>query len=160
LQGQGRLQSACGDTYEGEWVAGKRHGQGLLTLANGDVYGELRGREREGAFTAASSLLIYLVLLCCAEGSWQQGSKHGQGRFQWADGSCYEGAWEQDGMRGQGCFLFANKDSYTGAWLDSMRHGECLTLPPNSATYSTAATAMLPLLCVCVCVLQARVCTD
>ena len=35
---KGKVTYANGDTYVGEWLDSKRHGQGTYTFANGDTY--------------------------------------------------------------------------------------------------------------------------
>ncbi|MBV1922461.1 MAG: hypothetical protein KUG68_00380 [Flavobacteriaceae bacterium] len=55
-----------GDSYEGEWKAGKFHGEGKYVYANGSTF----------------------------VGSYQNGKKHGQGVYTKANGNKYEGTWE------------------------------------------------------------------
>ena len=49
-EGRGTMVYACGDMYEGQWRAGKRHGYGKHTLATSEVYeGEYVAGKRHGA---------------------------------------------------------------------------------------------------------------
>ncbi|WP_407655786.1 hypothetical protein [Azohydromonas lata] len=43
--------------------------------------------------------------------SWDDGQRHGQGRFAWADGQVYEGEWVQDRAQGRGKMKFANGEA-------------------------------------------------
>ena len=47
--------------YEGEWLQGKRHGQGILRWEDGSVY----------------------------KGSWVNNCSHGQGKLTYSDGGVY-----------------------------------------------------------------------
>lgn len=63
---------ADGDNYVGEWLNGKRHGQGILTYANGDKYvGEWNDNKRngQGTFERKSNLMDDIV----QEGMWKDG---------------------------------------------------------------------------------------
>ena len=87
---------ANGDKYVGEWMNGKKHGQGTYTWANGDKY----------------------------VGEFKDSKNHGQGTFTWANGDKYTGEYK-DGMKnGQGALTFANGDKYLGEWKDSKQHGQ------------------------------------
>jgi len=61
-------QGAIVSVYQGVMVAGKPHGQGKYSFADGDKY----------------------------EGEWVEGLRHGYGRQWYRDGRYYEGLWEQD----------------------------------------------------------------
>ena len=61
------------DKYEGEWKYGKQHGQGTLTLANGEKY----------------------------VGEWLNDKRHGQGTYTYADGKIVKGLWENDQYVGE-----------------------------------------------------------
>jgi hypothetical protein len=49
--------------YEGEWMAGKRHGKGKERLATGELY----------------------------EGKFKDDKMHGNGEFKWRNGELYRG---------------------------------------------------------------------
>lgn len=62
----GKCRFANGDKYEGQWQAGKRHGQGVCLHANGDQY----------------------------KGQWQADAQHGSGVCIFASGDKYSGVAE------------------------------------------------------------------
>ena len=57
-EGNGRLSTVSGDVYDGKWKNGQRHGHGVETDMTGVRY----------------------------EGYWKNGRKVGRGRFKYADG--------------------------------------------------------------------------
>ena len=76
-------------TYEGEWVATKKQGQGVETWPNGYIYkGEFKNSEWSGigilTFPDGSTY----------EGEWAKGFMNGQGTFTWADGKQKSGIWK------------------------------------------------------------------
>jgi len=83
-------------TYEGSYQAGKPHGLGVLTLANGDRY----------------------------EGEYRDGERHGQGVYTWADGDRYEGEYRNDKQHGRGVLAWADGDRYEGEFRDGESHGQ------------------------------------
>ena len=60
FSGFGRKRWDDGSSYVGEWLAGKRHGQGIFTFASGDVY----------------------------EGRWSQDKFEGHGKYTSKEGTC------------------------------------------------------------------------
>ena len=79
---------ANGDTYDGEWQAGKKHGQGTYTWANGERY----------------------------EGEWNNGTKSGLGAYFWTNGDRYEGQFVDGIYHGEGTFTYASGRTVTGEW--------------------------------------------
>ncbi|CAE7611247.1 RSPH10B [Symbiodinium natans] len=104
--------------YDGQWLDGKRHGQGKLTYS--------------------SDTTSYY------DGGWQAGQKHGHGKQLWPSGNCYEGEWKLGKMSGQGTMIWRNGTSaevYTGEWVDNCPHGEgthtWLTMDPSTDAATT-----------------------
>jgi hypothetical protein len=64
----------------GSFAAGKRHGQGKFTYANGDAY----------------------------EGSWENDLKHGNGEYIYAKGSKKVGQWVNGNLTGKGQIVHAD----------------------------------------------------
>ena len=56
-----------GDIYDGEWKAGKYHGQGTIKYSEGTKY----------------------------VGKWKKGKRHGKGIFTHVDGKIEEGIWKK-----------------------------------------------------------------
>ncbi len=57
------------------------------------------------------------------QGSFENGNKHGEGMYTWANGNTYEGDYKDDRRNGRGVFTFANGDKYEGDFRDDKRHG-------------------------------------
>merc|ERR1712039_995701 len=73
-----------GATYEGQYEAGQRHGQGTSTNPDGRRY----------------------------EGQWQAGLMHGQGTYTYPDGRRYEGQHEAGQRHGQGTYTYPDGRRY------------------------------------------------
>lgn len=73
----------------GSWVDDQRHGYGVYTYPNGDMY----------------------------EGEWQSHLRHGQGVYTYKDtGSKYVGSWVSGKREGAGELIHANH-RYQGMWV-------------------------------------------
>lgn len=95
--GSGTYKWPDGCSYEGDLVAGVRHGVGTL-----------RG---PGGFP-------------CYEGEWRNGRRHGMGKLVYAKGGdVYEGQWVDDMREGQGTLTHANGNTYTGSWAADVKNG-------------------------------------
>mmetsp|Transcript_82938 Transcript_82938/g.231324 ORF Transcript_82938/g.231324 Transcript_82938/m.231324 type:complete len:359 (-) Transcript_82938:93-1169(-) len=81
-EGHGKMMYPNGDVYEGAWVAGHRHGEGVF---------------RQSAVDASST--VY-------RGQWRDGLKDGIGVEEWGDGSRYEGEFRLGEARGSGAIVF------------------------------------------------------
>lgn len=103
-----------GSTYKGEWLAGKMHGKGVLTMADGEVY----------------------------EGAFNEGRRDGTGKVKRADGAEYEGLWRDDVYHGQGRYLSAKGNVYEGEWHYGQLHDG--SLKTKEWTYVGEFEAMSP----------------
>ncbi|VDN43811.1 unnamed protein product, partial [Gongylonema pulchrum] len=84
-----------GNTYQGQWQNGKRHGLGV----------EQRGR------------WVY-------KGEWTQGYKGRYGQRQSMTSQArYQGTWSAGFHDGYGTETYVDGGSYQGQWLRGMRHG-------------------------------------
>ena len=83
-------------TYEGFFKNNKKHGQGTMTLTNGDKF----------------------------VGEWKDDKKHGQGTYTWKDGDKYTGQWQKGHMHGQGNYYYKNGDKYNGQLRYGLAHGQ------------------------------------
>ena len=89
-----------GTVYQGEWLAGKMHGRGVLTLADGGTY----------------------------EGEFFEGRKHGYGKFKDTEGVEYEGLWADDRYHGEGRYVTQKGNVYEGKWnFGSLNEGKITT---------------------------------
>lgn len=84
--GQGKINWANGEAYDGMVVRGKRHGTGQFTWTTGQRY----------------------------RGDWVDDRPRGQGRMQFANGNLYEGAVVDGQPQGSGRMVYASGDVYTG----------------------------------------------
>lgn len=85
----GQIKLPNGDTYEGEFREGKRHGNGKM------VYGQQN--------------IIYV-------GQWRNDSRHGNGEILFPNGTKYQGAWKYDLMDGEGVYTSENGREIEGTW--------------------------------------------
>tara|TARA_B100000925_G_C21681716_1_gene334346 strand:- start:19 stop:345 length:327 start_codon:yes stop_codon:yes gene_type:complete len=72
--GYGEYQYATGAVYRGEWLNGKRNGEGITTSSNGEIYeGEYKNDRRSGygvySFPSGERY----------SGNWRDGRRHGFG---------------------------------------------------------------------------------
>ncbi|KAF5198037.1 Phosphatidylinositol 4-phosphate 5-kinase [Thalictrum thalictroides] len=132
-----KLNYSNGDSYEGTWENGLRHGQGRFVWANGDVYiGEWKNdvREGHGKITYKNGSCFEGTFrnsnpeeghgkLTSKRGDYYEGTfrnfkKDGHGRYVWASGNEYSGEWKNDVREGQGRFVWTNGGIYIGEWKD------------------------------------------
>lgn len=126
--GQGIATYANGDRYEGSWKAGKYWGQGNMTYSDGSNYA---GEWEAGRFHGSGT--YHLPDGSMYTGGWLQGKKHGQGSMIFADGSKYLGSWENGKPNGSGTMHYTDDMMYQGNWLQGLRHGKGkLTLSGDS----------------------------
>ena len=95
--GQGRMELANGDLYDGEWAAGEMSGRGKHRWASGAVY----------------------------EGDWLNGVREGRGRYCFTPRGTtyYEGDFKNDKREGTGVYMWSNDEKYEGGFVNDMRHG-------------------------------------
>ena len=105
---KGILIASNGDYYDGEFVNGKKEGEGKLIYMNGNGY--------EGTFAA--------------------GSQNGKGKLTQIDGEIYEGDWKNGKMNGQGLRIHSNGDKYIGNHLNNARNGKGTYFFANGDLYN------------------------
>jgi len=92
-EGYGRAAGIA--QYQGEFKAGRKHGQGVKTWPNGDRYeGEFVEDRKEGTGTYAFGRGPWLGERY--EGRFLDDRRHGSGVYRWASGDVYSGPWERD----------------------------------------------------------------
>lgn len=111
-------------TYQGDYDRrGQKHGQGVQTWSNGDVYvgtfsDDLRNGQGTLTFADGSEYV----------GNWSLNLMHGLGTRRFPNGDVYTGPY-YDGKRQttednrEGRFYYANGDLYVGSWWDDQMHG-------------------------------------
>lgn len=100
-----------GAVYEGEMLAGMRHGEGILSWPD--------SRRYEGQFR--SGLFHGLAVMDWPDGrryigKYESNQKHGEGVFEWPDGRRYDGQWANGKRHGRGRYVNARGESRLGTW--------------------------------------------
>eukprot|EP00808_Paulinella_micropora_P020119 g52823.t1 len=95
-EGTGTLTDLAGQSYQGEWLQGKKSGCGRL-FTHGTEVGYV--------------------------GEWQSDMKHGFGVQRWRDGSVYQGEYANDLLNGIGVYNMSDDSRYEGEWKDNRKHG-------------------------------------
>ena len=140
----GKAIYANGDVYEGEFLEGKKHGQGHYTFTKQGksevdkliekMVQAKPADEPQEAFTArcAKALQIGTAIveaaleygfLACYHGDYIRGMRTGQGLMKNSDGTLYKGDFSGNARHGQGMFYFLNGDVYSGEWSEGKKHG-------------------------------------
>ena len=83
-------------TYEGEWVATKKHGQGTETWPNGYIY---KGEFKESQWNGIG--ILFFPDGSTYEGEWANGFMNGKGTFTWSDGKQKTGIWKNGSFQEQ-----------------------------------------------------------
>lgn len=118
FHGKGTYEWDNGTVYTGDWVNGKRTGQGTCTFSNGKYVGAFLNDELHGKGTYTwTNGNVY-------SGDWVSGQRTGQGTFIWKDGTKYVGSFKDGKQHGQGTMTWTNGDVYTGAWVYGERTGQ------------------------------------
>lgn len=94
-QGSGEAVGAA-SRYRGDFVAGRKHGQGVQTWANGDRYeggfvNDLREGQGEYVWGRGSEWAGQRY-----KGEYRADLRHGQGSYRWPDGRELSGRWQRD----------------------------------------------------------------
>jgi hypothetical protein len=92
MEGSGVLTTAAGDHFEGQWSNGRLNGHGRALWANGDRY----------------------------EGDWRDGKADGHGVQIWSDGRKYDGEWRNDLPSGHGTVTRNDGSRFVGEFADGL----------------------------------------
>jgi hypothetical protein len=125
------LVACASNSYKGEKLGGKRHGQGTATFADGGTYiGEWANDKVHGMGTRIFSGGDKYV------GEYKNNERHGQGTYTYADGSTYIGEWANDKFYGMGKRTYSSgKIKYDGEYKNYERHGQGSYTFPDGGTY-------------------------
>ncbi|MBK6587100.1 MAG: hypothetical protein IPG22_02100 [Acidobacteria bacterium] len=130
VNGKGKMIYGSGDTYDGEFVNGQRHGMGTYRTKDGQVYvgqfakGSYNGR---GKITFANGETY--------DGEWLNNERTGEGRATYKDGANYEGVWLANKWHGLGRCAYSNGDVYYGNWVNGVRDGKATYYFKNGNYY-------------------------
>lgn len=122
--------------FQGEWVHGKRHGQGILIWRNGSRYD---GNFIDDKLGGQGALLWALGLEY--RGEWINNYAHGRGELRFPNGKRYFGEWANGKRHGWGHLTFPVNDEkqrveYVGGWFEDLQSGEGVMKWSNNASYT------------------------
>jgi hypothetical protein len=109
--------------YEGEIVNGKRHGYGIMTWSDGDVYAGYwvdDNRTGKGEYTWDNPETNYAKYY---KGEFLNGELHGKGEIYYVGGGHYIGDFINGKRTGTGEYYWNNGDSYKGEFLNGSKEG-------------------------------------
>ena len=101
-------------TYSGNWLDGKKHGQGTMVWDDGSKY---EGGWALDEFSGDGT--YYYNNGDTYVGEWRNGKKYGKGVFSWKSGDVYEGNWVEGKRSGSGVMIMQNGEKWAVRVLDS-----------------------------------------
>lgn len=126
FHGQGVRIFPDGARYEGEYAEGKPHGIGCLVYSQLSAYvKKFDGRWEAGQCRDGTESYMDGTEY---SGEMLDGMRHGRGEMVWLSGDTYKGEWRKGVMSGQGKYVYSNDGEatgnvYIGDWVDGKRHG-------------------------------------
>ena len=142
-----------GRRYQGEWVAGLRHGKGMQRASNGDVYEGGYAHDRacgHGVMRYASGVMyngawkddrwdgegkLFESSDTSYVGAFRLGVRHGHGKQRYHAGGTYTGAWRMGQRHGIGRRVWASGAEYEGEWVDDVMCGRGIYRSAAGSTY-------------------------
>ena len=85
-----RKQFQCRASYEGAWLKGAPHGEGVQVSESGAEY---KGGFKHGK---KSGYGVWVNKNESFEGHWKGGLKDGEGTFRYSNGDVYQGEWRNN----------------------------------------------------------------
>jgi len=120
IHGRGRLQYSNRRYYDGDFVRGRRHGQGQYEDGLGGLYS---GHWADDVYHGQGKLISANGVVY--DGEFVHGLKECKHATQiYEDGSQYVGPFKAGLREGDGKLVYVNKDSYIGGWSNDVRHGK------------------------------------
>lgn len=143
--GSGKAIYATGDTYDGEFFEGKKHGSGQYVFvskgrseADRAVLKEVEHLGKDAADTSdaideiaaklqlgrsiVEGILAYGIHPCY-RGDYVHGKRTGRGMMKNKDATIYKGEFLENKRHGQGVFYYLNGDIYSGNWKNGAKNG-------------------------------------
>ncbi|MEE0913160.1 MAG: CFI-box-CTERM domain-containing protein [Ruminococcus sp.] len=119
--GNGKAIYENGDSYVGEWKFGKKDGNGLYKYKSGDEWkGEWKEDQPYNGDGVVYSIFKKIVNQSGKYiGSVRNGSKEGNGEFQYNNGDSYAGSWSGNKRNGNGIYKYKNGKELKGVWKDN-----------------------------------------
>ena len=118
--GKGVVVWADGGRYEGDFVDGKRTGKGVFVGPNGNRY---EGDVVEGPMPTGKGVFVWADGNRY-EGDFVDGKRTGKGVFVWPNGGRYEGDFVDGKRNGKGVYVWADGNRYEGDFVDDKRTGK------------------------------------
>lgn len=129
--GLGEYRYANGDRFEGTYVDGKRHGEGIASFKEA-------GHTFEGWFDQSKQTGFGYYFFTPAregdlqdrrgvpryEGEFKDGQFHGKGRFFYKNRDVYDGAFRRGSPHGHGMYSFYSEPNYGDVYLGNFRRGQ------------------------------------
>lgn len=141
----------CGEeTYEGDFSADLRHGNGTLTNKTGTfrgmfVDGEMLDDEAAVSYADGTTYHGCIKQLLkdgvgrertpnkdVYDGEFRNDLRHGVGVLTQANGDVYQGQWHEGHPHGSGCMTYADGMVYEGRFSKGMKHGNGVLLDTKS----------------------------
>lgn len=127
MHGQGKLTTAEGECYDGEFAFGLKEGRGKQVFRDGAVY--------EGSWLDGEPHAMGVLRTADGEvytGFFEQGLRSGSGSLMHADGSTYVGVFEEDLPQGNGQLMYADgTTTCSGDFCCGKKHGEGVFVTPK-----------------------------
>jgi hypothetical protein len=123
----GKAQLLCGTggqqtaTWSGACKDGLADGPGVATWTDGTTPNKLDGKLDRGVVSDVATLVFAGSTYI---GTFAHFDPHGQGFYQYSDGSMYEGGIDNDKYSGPGIFVNADRSRYEGEWLAGRLNGQ------------------------------------
>jgi len=121
-----RLRKYLDGVYDGEFIDGKRDGEGTLTKNDGTTY---KGFFENGTFNGKGILQWESFQINGKlangkkyEGGFKYGKMHGEGKLFDGFGNVWEGNWQDGNFTGKGTLRKHNGEYQEGLWLKGKLH--------------------------------------
>ena len=111
-----RAKQHDGGEYRGEWVDGKHHGKGTLSLPSGHIYTGNWSRGKKSGFGVQTDDSGQRYA-----GEWSDGRQHGVGTITHRSGDSYSGQWQAGVPHGNGVMTKKGGLAISGTWLDGKK---------------------------------------
>jgi hypothetical protein len=111
LHGEGKLTLNNGDTSEGQWVNDKLNGKGEYRNKRIHYIGDFLDDKKHGR-----GKLVLLSDDSIYEGDFKNNTTKGKGKITYKDGSTYEGDWDYERKHGEGKLTDAKGKITFGLW--------------------------------------------
>jgi hypothetical protein len=139
VQGKGKYTWADQSTYDGEVDGGLRHGHGIFVCVS--CPSRYEGQWVQGKREGDGTLYYDEKKKMSYSGQWDNGARHGQGTMVYKSGNKYSGSWEKNQKHGKGTMSWIQaRERYEGQWENDKQggHGEHLWMDsaPNNKHHS------------------------